>query len=95
MNGTTTQQLLILNLISEAPKTLRELAKHNILSPGKRISELVALGFGISKERVLWVDSEGVRHKVMRYTRLKNRDLLTIKGELVLSLLRNNRREAV
>lgn len=80
-SNTDIQHQLILRLLLTGAKTLRELAQHNILSPGKRISELIEMGFAISKQWIDWIDGNGVSHRVMQYVYLSSQNDLNEKGE--------------
>lgn len=80
-----TQHQLILKLLFKEPKTLRQLTKHNILSPGKRISELIQMGLCINKNWTTWIDDNGATHKVMQYIYLPSQNELNSRGQMLIN----------
>lgn len=84
---TDIQHLRILRLLEEKPRTSVELAEHNILCPGKRISELRGYGFAIGMDWVVWVDSEGCTHRIGRYFLVPGQNDLNEKGKKIFSRL--------
>lgn len=84
---TDIQHLRILRLLENKPHTSVEIAEHNILCPGKRISELRSWGFAIGMDWVEWRDSEGDGHRIGRYFYVPGQNDLNEKGKGIFSRL--------